>query len=221
MEVTTTDEAARRQGLKLLVYGHAGSGKTRLCATTPDPSRTLILSAEAGILSLRHIKIPVVVVRDRDHLRSLIGEIYRTKEYDWICIDSLSELAEKILIEEKAGSADGRRAYGEMADAVNGIIRALRDCPKNVYFTCKLGSTEDNGKLTFGPSLPGKQLTNNIAYWFDEVFCLRTKRSDDGSIQRWLQTANDGHYIAKDRSGSLEMFEPADLGAVATKILAS
>ena len=37
-------------GVKLLVYGAAGAGKTYLIKTLPDP---IILSAEAGLLSLK------------------------------------------------------------------------------------------------------------------------------------------------------------------------
>ena len=42
-------------GVKVLVYGQAGSGKTTLIRTAPAP---LILSAEAGLLSLAGTDIP-------------------------------------------------------------------------------------------------------------------------------------------------------------------
>lgn len=47
---TTTDRASISQGVKMLVYGASGSGKTGLCATLPAP---LIISAEGGLLRLR------------------------------------------------------------------------------------------------------------------------------------------------------------------------
>ena len=44
-------DAVLEQGLKILLYGAAGSGKTVTCATTGES--TLIISAEAGLLSIK------------------------------------------------------------------------------------------------------------------------------------------------------------------------
>ena len=44
-------------GVKVLVYGHAGAGKTSLIRTAPNP---VILSAEAGLLSLSDLDIPYI-----------------------------------------------------------------------------------------------------------------------------------------------------------------
>ena len=43
------------QGLKVLVYGQAGCGKTTLSKTLPTP---VVLSAEGGLLSLKDDNIP-------------------------------------------------------------------------------------------------------------------------------------------------------------------
>ena len=53
---TTRDIGIR--GVKLLVYGAAGAGKTSLVRTLPSP---VILSAEAGLLSLSGTDIPYIV----------------------------------------------------------------------------------------------------------------------------------------------------------------
>ena len=57
---TTTKQAAIEGGVKVLVYGKAGSGKTRRCATAQKP---LIISEEAGLLSLREYDIPVIEIK--------------------------------------------------------------------------------------------------------------------------------------------------------------
>ena len=62
IKLTTTREQAQNNGVKVLVYGQAGAGKTVLCATTPDHSKTVILSAEAGLLSIADADIPVIVI---------------------------------------------------------------------------------------------------------------------------------------------------------------
>ena len=60
IKLTTTKQAAVENGVKMTVYGVAGSGKTSLAATFDVP--TVILSAEAGLLSLRGVDIPVIEI---------------------------------------------------------------------------------------------------------------------------------------------------------------
>ena len=60
IKLTNTRDAARTNGIKVLVYGQAGSGKTSLCATTGGTP--IIISAEGGLLSLRASDIPVIEV---------------------------------------------------------------------------------------------------------------------------------------------------------------
>jgi len=67
--------------------------------------------------------------------------------------------------------------------------------------------------------MPGARLANELPYLFDECFALRVEKDNEGGIQRWLQTQRDVQYEAKDRSGKLDVFEPANLGSVITKIL--
>ena len=222
--LTTTKQAAALNGLKVMVYAGSGAGKTRLCATTGG--NPIIVSAEAGLLSLRDHEIPVIEV-------SSIGDVHEAYEYlandpegqkfDWVCIDSVSEIAEVVLSTEKAQTKDPRKAYGELADQMAQLMRAFRDLPgRNVYMSAKMSRIKDDlsGAVLCGPSAPGQQLANAMPFWFDEVFCLRVESDENGNPTRWLQTGSDAKYTAKDRSGVLEMFEPADLSHIVQKILA-
>lgn len=47
LTLTTTRQAVQANGVKILVYGQAGAGKTVLSATTGG--NPLIISAEAGL----------------------------------------------------------------------------------------------------------------------------------------------------------------------------
>lgn len=219
MQLTNTKEQGRRHGVKILVHGPAGSGKTRLCATTPDHSSTIILSAEAGLLSLRHVNIDVAVIASLEDMRNALQFLKGEEKYQWVCIDSLSEVAERVLHHEMEKNKDPRRAYGEMADVMFKLVRAFRDLPgRNVVMTCKTERTQNDGQLLWSPMLPGRQLGQGISYLFDEVFAMRAQTKDDGDVVPYLQTVNDGYYEAKDRSGALDKAEPADLAHVVAKI---
>lgn len=218
MEIKNTKQAAQH-GVKCLVYGQSGAGKTRLCSTVEAP---LIISAEAGLLSLRDHDLPYVEVNSMDELREVYSFVTSSKEADqfnWIMLDSISEIAEVVLAAEKAKSRDPRKAYGELQDQMTSLMRSFRDLPRNVYMSAKCERVQDDsGALMFQPSMPGNKLAQQIPYLFDEVFALRVHKNEDGTISRALQTASDGSYTAKDRSGALETYESADLGAIYRKI---
>jgi phage nucleotide-binding protein len=220
MKITTTTEQAKMQGIKILVHGPPGAGKTRLCATTPDREHTIILSAESGLLSLRHVDIAVIVIRSIDDMREALAFL-RTEDgakYQWVCIDSLSEIAEVCLREELDKVKDPRKAYGELATIMQRLIRAFRDLPRNVVMTAKTERIDNGGALLWAPWMPGNQLKQGVSYYFDEVFAMCAQGREDGTVQRWLQTNNDGVREAKDRSGALDPAEPADLAHIARKI---
>lgn len=46
-------------GVKLLVYGQAGAGKTSLIPTLPNP---IVLSAEGGLLSIQDAELPYIEI---------------------------------------------------------------------------------------------------------------------------------------------------------------
>lgn len=225
MEWTTTREAGQSHGLKILIHGPAGSGKTRLMGTTGDPEGTAILSAEAGLLSLRNTDLRVAIIRDMTDMREAYGKVKAEIEEGtlrWLGLDSLSEIAETCLAQAKEDFDHGLKAYGEMADIMFRLIRRFRDLSGvHVVMTAKQERVNDDGRLVYVPSLPGKQLGQGISYLFDEVFALRATRDAEGDIKRFIQTVNDGSYEAKDRSGALEPAEKPSLEHIAGKIQAA
>ena len=207
-------------GIKILVYGAPGAGKTRLCATAPNP---IILSAESGLLSVREYDldyIPIATIDDLYEAYAFCTGSEDMAKYDTICLDSVSEIAEQVLSDEKGKVSDGRMAYGNLNERMNSLLRRFREIPgKHVYFSAKMEFDKGaDGVAMFRPSLPGKSLTQGIGYFFDEEFVLLTEKDKEGNITRKLQTSGDSSYEAKDRSGSLSLYEVPDLGTVIQKI---
>jgi phage nucleotide-binding protein len=220
--LTSTKDSAAINGLKFLVHGPAGAGKTSLCATTGEP--TVIISAESGLLSLRGVDIPVIEVKTLDQLYEAYDFVVNTEQgqsFKWVCLDSISEIAEVVLNHEKKVAKDPRQAYGALGEKMTDLIRAFRDLPgRNVYFSCKQERAKDeqSGAMLYYPAMPGNMLKQGVGYFFDFVFALRIEKDAEGNPARWLQTSRDYNFEAKDRSGALDMFEPPDLGAIAEKV---
>lgn len=207
-------------GVKLLVYGQAGAGKTSLVKTLPKP---IVLSAEGGLLSIQDADIPYIEIASMDDLREAFTWCKDSKEaqaFETVALDSISEVAEVVLAHELKKNKDGRAAYGEMNTTMTELIRAFRDLPnKHVYFSAKLEKSQDEmGKLLYNPGMPGKSLTQGLPYFFDEVLALRVERDAEDVTQRALMCDSDGLWLAKDRSGKLAAWEAPDLGAIIKKI---
>lgn len=219
ISVKRTKDAAS-DGVKVLAYGQAGAGKTTALATAPFP---IILSAEAGLLSLANVDVPYIEVTSM----AAIGEAYEwltgskeASEYQTVCLDSLSEIAEVVLSEERAKTKDPRQAYGAMADQMASLIRMFRDLPgRNVVMTAKLDKSQDEqGKMLWSPSMPGTKTGQSLPYYFDEVLALQIHRDAEGNTSRAFLTSSDGSWVAKDRSGRLDAWEAPDFSAIFAKI---
>ena len=223
IKLQSTSNITSNQGVKLIIYGGAGAGKTVLCSTAPKP---VILSAEAGLLSLRKFQLPYILINDYKSLEDAYSWVMKSnesKQFDTICLDSLSEIAEVVLVDLKLKHKDPRKAYGEVQDQILALIRDFRDMPqKHVYFSAKQEKVKDEatGAFLYGPMMPGTKLPQQVPYFFDEVLQLfvYTDPATKEEI-RALRTKKDFQYEAKDRSGTLEMWEPPNLTHIFNKII--
>lgn len=223
LDLKSTRNAATINGLKMFVYGGAGSGKTTLCGTA-DNEKTIILSAEGGMLSLADKDIAMVEIRNMDDLRDAFNYLNSEEgsKYAWICLDSLSEMAEVCLAVEKKKEKNPMRAYMTTQETMTSLVRSFRDMPnRNVVITAKLERSQDQetGAMLFAPSCPGNKLAQSLPYFFDIVLALRTQKDDEGNLRRFLQTQSDQQWSAKDRSGKLDMYESPDLKELHNKIM--
>jgi hypothetical protein len=185
-------------GVKCVVYGGAGVGKTRLCATAPKP---IIISAEEGLLSLSDVSCDYVEIKSLKDLDDAYRQL-KGSDYETICLDSLSEIAEVLIQELKPQFKDGRQAYMALADAMIPMLKKFRDIKgKNTVFTCKKIDVKDDesGKVTTELFLPGNVLGNQVPYIVDELFYMDISRTGIP----FLQTKPSRNVFAKDRSGAL------------------
>lgn len=237
LHFTTVEQATQQQGVKVLVYGGPGLGKTVLAATLGPGS--LLISAESGVLSLKrqnlerlfgvnnpsiNYNMPIITVQTVEDFRDVHSWLLQSREaqqFHSIGLDSVSEIAEVILNNAKRQVKDPRQAYGELSEKMESLVRAYRDLPRrNVYMAAKMEPMKDelSGIVKYGPSMPGRKLGPGLPYFFDEVFRLGVNKTPQGESYRFLQTQPDIQYDAKDRSGALAPLEPPHLGQLFAKI---
>lgn len=207
-------------GVKVLVYGQAGAGKTSLITTLPNP---IVLSAEGGLLSIQDANLPYLEIGNMETLKEAYEWLQgssEAKSFESVALDSISEIAEVVLNYEKKVAKDPRQAYGSMQEQMADIIRAFRDLPnRNVYMSAKLEKTQDEmGRVLYAPSMPGNKTGQALPYFFDEVLALRVEKDAEGVTQRALMCDSDGLWLAKDRSGKLSPWEAPDLSEIIAKI---
>lgn len=220
IKITSVNESLKDNGLKVLVHGEAGAGKTTMGATAGVP--TLIISAESGLLSIKDAPdyIQVTEIKSMEDLDEVYNYLKNNDHgFEWIVLDSISEMGEVCLAAEKASSRDGRAAYANMIDAMTKQLKQFRNLPVNVMMTCKQQKYEDQetGVTKYLPQLPGNRLANDLPYLFDLVLALRVEKDEEGHNYRICQTGTDLRYVAKDRSGMLDMFEKPSLKHIFSK----
>ena len=230
LKFTTALQAATGHGIKLLVYGGAGAGKTRLCGTAPKP---IIISAEAGLLTFKKMieeglmdpNTPVIEVHTAEDVDAAYDWIAANgKQYglETVCLDSISEIAEKVLTSEKAKTKDPRQAYGELGVRTVALVKKFRDLAGfHVIVTAKqtVGKDPVTGVEKAAPTSPGQQVGPALPYLFDEVFHAYTDKDPQGVTYHALRTHAAFNAEAKDRSGVLDEIEYPDATHLINKIL--
>ena len=222
--IKSPSELVESQGAKLLVYGISGGGKTTLCQTVPG--KTLVISMEAGLLSIKDAKnVTAIEVKEAAEIEEIAQLLESGKlDYDTVCLDSVTEMSEIVLANEFKKNKDPRKAYGEVIQIMTKTMRRFRDLPIHVVFIAKQQEVRDEatGMFHYQPMMVGAKLPTQIPYFFDEVLCLRTFDVEDDkgkkTTERWLQTTLGSNYIAKDRSGKLEPLEKPDLSLIINKL---
>lgn len=213
---------AAMNGINCLVYGPSGIGKTTLCATAPNP---VLFGAEGGMLSLNWATLPYYEIRTVKDLQDVFNWAQgstEAKQFESFCLDSLTEIAEVVLLNAKAQVKDPRQAYGELIEQMMHTVRAFRDLQgKNVIMTAHQAMVKDEStQITMHTaSMPGTKLGPKLPYHFDEVFrYVITRHPETGAQERMLQTEADFNTVAKDRSCKLDKFEQPNLSNIFAKI---
>ena len=215
-------ELAQRFGVKALVYGGPGMGKTPIIKTAPRP---VLCVVEPGMLSMRDAtNIPAWDAYTPERIDEFFKWLFTSNEaknFDTVGIDSISQLAEIILTEELKRNKDGRKAYGEMSRRVMEIVNALYYLPnKHIYLIGKQAVADENGVSTKRPYFPGQDLNVKVPHLYDEILHIGpTTVPGMQGTQTAIRTKEAFDIMARDRSGKLAELEPPHLGNLFAKCM--
>src|ERR1019366_1373634 len=116
-DLRAAGDFAKTFGVKLLCYGPPGSAKTPMCNYAPRP---LLLATEPGLLSMRGSTVPTyeasTPAKINDFFKWFFSSV-ETKNFDTLCIDSVSQMADVFLQQSLKDNKHGMKAYGEMAES--------------------------------------------------------------------------------------------------------
>src|SRR6266704_3004347 len=170
-DLKAAGDHAQNFGVKSIVYGPAGGGKTPIINTAPRP---VLLSIEPGLLSMRVSKVPTFEA----HTAQRIDEFFKwffnsteTKGFDTLGIDSGSYMADVYLQAALTGKSSsgnkkhGMAAYGEMATNTMEHLRTLFYTRyKHVYLICKEELADVEFQSFARPYFPGKVLKIDVPF---------------------------------------------------------
>lgn len=237
MKIVSSNKLAEEGGVKIVVHGAAGMGKTMLAASCPKPLLILTEKTGADSLTEENIRkvygnqkgitydIPVVEAYSTADIEKAINFARESDEYQTIVIDSVSELSKLRLKEERPNHKNQLQAYGMMAEDVDNLLRSMRDDDKNWLFLFQSGVFEvysDDGEAShtqFVPGFEGQKLKVDFPYLLGDVYCMVAEFDDEGIEKRMLRTRQgDTVFYSKNRRGKLKELEPPHIGRIFWKL---
>lgn len=229
--IQSTQAYNKNAGVKIAVYGQAAVGKTPLAKTV---SRPLIIGTEDGFGTIADANIPLIRVRDTATMKGMqqwLRVPANTANYDWIILDSASNLTQLIFTEitETMKSNDPRKFYGELQDRIIPFLETIFKLDKNVLVTFWQGE-QSNAMGIFQryiPTVKGQSIGNYCMHFFDVTLHMALhqvqQQQADGTVQNitlpYLQAREFNAIFARDRHCKLDNYEPADLTHIYNKLL--
>ena len=230
-EIKAAREHATLFGVKALIYGPAGVGKTPIIASAPRP---LLLSIEPGLLSMRNSDVPTTLAHDAKAIDDFFKWFFNsneTKAYDTLGIDSASYMASVYLLAATRGTSKqgnkkhGMAAYGEMADNVMEHLRTLFYVKeKHVYLICKEEIADVDYQSLRRPYFPGNVLNTDLPYLYDFILRLGKYNSIPGAPpgeHLAFQCVGNMNVLARNRTGNLNEYEPPNFSDLVNKAMSA
>lgn len=228
-DLRAASEHAQNFGVKALIFGPAGTGKTPLINTAPRP---VLLATEPGLLSMRNSKVPTYEAYTPQRVDEFFKWFFNsteTKVFDTLGIDSGSQIADIYLNAALTGKSSsgnkkhGLAAYGEMADNTMEHLRTLYYTRyKHTYVICKEEIADIEYQSLRRPYFPGKVLPIQVPHLYDFVLRLGKYQGVPGAPageNLAFQCVGNMNVLARNRTGNLDTYEFPHFGNLVQKAM--
>ena len=207
-------------GVKSVVYGPAGSGKTPVINTCPRP---VLLSCEPGLLSMRGSNVPTWQGYTPETINAFFEWFFKsdeTKNFDTLAIDSTTYMAQIYLQSALKTNKHGLAAYGEMATETLKHLNTLYYTKnKHTYLIAQQEIINENGVTIRRPYYPGRQLPIELPHKYDQILQLDIQNVPGVGQVKAFRCVGSIDVLARDRTGMLAEFEPPDFSAIIRKAM--
>lgn len=221
-DLRTANDCALQYGLKAILYGGPGTGKTPLINSIPN---VVLLATEPGLLSMRGSTVPTFEAYSIEKIEEFFAWL-KTPEannFSSIAIDSVSQMAEIYLKHHLSNNRHGMKAYGDMSRDVYEHLEFLYYMKAKHIFLLAKQQTKDEGGgvLKKRPYFPGQELHVRVPHLYDQILHVGVANIPGQGQQRAITTQETFETNARDRSGKLNAIEPwaNGLGEIINKVM--
>ena len=204
MKIMSTKDASAKR-IHAVIYAPSKYGKTTLAGTLKG--KTLIVSAESGLLSLHNKEVDYTEVNSLKDIREVIKEIASGTDYENIFFDSLTEIGDYYVDEAKEMFPDPAKAlpmWGHYNKEFKKFIKFTRDMNQyNVFYTCLMKTDKDNiGRTTHLPDIAGS-MASKLPQFFDEIMSI-IMIEKDGEEKKSIINNTNGRLHLRRSFGSIK-----------------
>ena len=201
----------------MCLYGPPGAGKT--INSTRIPGKSLLLSSDNSALVLRNFERPNLTIKAVQNFKGFeeaFKEATKTKQYDNIIIDCLTDIMDAHIVDVRMRgfSGDIRQYYLDMYTRVKALTRSAAYCDTNVVFNCwedMFEKTLVSGEVVnyIAPAIPAK-IRNNVCGLCNFVAYV-TSAVKDGTRQWFFVLEGNDSLMAKDQIFMRKACVPEDV----------
>jgi len=208
--------------LKILVYGKSGVGKTVFSSTAPKP---LFINADRSLLSVADKKVDAIDLNNFLGMNEIFWYLQSGKHpYKTVVLDGFGEIQKKSMdtilrnVVKAKPSRDpdipSKNDWGKNTEQLRKVVRAFRDLPMHVIFTCLERVEKDENDIieSVSPAVTPR-LGDDLESSVDIIGYLFVQSVSKGSTEKGSETEKKvvrrllvqpfGKFLAKDRSGTL------------------
>lgn len=170
-------------GIKILLYGRSGTGKSTLWSTFPKPILSVICSGSDKPGETRSIDTPEnrktirqVALRSSEELSAIIGHVREDDSYETVVLDHASGLQDLTLKDilgldeipvQKSWGMATQQEYGQCTLQCKTMMRDMLSLRQNVVIVAQEREFENEGASDFILPSVGAGLTPSLAGWLN------------------------------------------------------